>query len=163
MAKALRKVSRFDVPVDRLLSAVTDPELVKGHVRPGTSAGTSVREVSNDGKRLVQELISQEYARTMTGGLDKSKTERSVTSYDWDLPALRCTWSWKGGSSERVRIAGRIALRSAGTGCELDSEFEFEVKVPLMGGVIEKMIAGEIEADLPRFDALVREHLARKA
>ena len=162
MARTLRRVKGFDVAPDVLLAAVTDPEFVKQRMKPGTSAGATVREVSRDAARLVQELHSQDYARTRTGGIDRSKIEPSVTLYEWDLPARRCNWTWRGPQDARVGLKGRIAVRPAGAGSELETEFEVDVRVPLIGGMIERIIAGEIEGDLPRFEEAVRSTLARR-
>jgi len=162
MARTLRRVRAFDVAPDLLLAAVTDPEFVKARVKPGTAAGATVREVSRDATRLVQELRSDDYARTTTGGIDRSRIEPSVTSYEWDLRTRRCTWAWRGPQDARVGLKGRVAVRPAGAGSELETEFDVEVRIPLIGGVIERLIAGEIEEDLPRFDELVRTSLARR-
>jgi hypothetical protein len=90
MSKTLRRVQGFDVAPEVLLAAVTDPEFVKQRMKPGTSAGATVREVSRDAARLVQELHSDDYARTRTGGIDRSHIEPSTTLYEWDLAAQRC-------------------------------------------------------------------------
>lgn len=162
MAKTLRRVQGFDVSPDALLAAVTDPEFVKTRMRPGTSAGATVREVSRDVARLVQELHSDDYARTRTGGIDRSRVEPSVTRYEWDLGARSCEWTWRGPQDARVGLTGRIVVRAAGAGSELETEFRVDVRIPLIGGVIERIIAGELEEDLPRFEREVRTALARR-
>jgi hypothetical protein len=162
MARTLHRVSRYDVAPEALLAAVTDPEFVRARVKPDTSAGATVREVTRDSVRLVQELHSDDYRRTKTGGIDRTRIEPSITTYEWDLPARRCAWTWRGPQDTRARLAGRIAIRAAGAGSELETEFEVDVRIPLLGGVIERIIASEIEGDLPRFDELVREALARR-
>ncbi|MBN1605379.1 MAG: DUF2505 family protein [Polyangiaceae bacterium] len=160
MTVTFRRSAVFDASPDRLLSAVTDPELLRKRVKPGTSAGTTVREVVREEARLVQELESEDYARTKTGGLDRSRTERSVTRYEWDLVARHCAWSWKGGF-DWVRLTGTIDIRASGTGAELSSSFEIEAKIPLIGRMVERMMASEIEQDLPRYEALFAAELSR--
>jgi hypothetical protein len=162
MAKTLRRVQGFDVAPDVLLAAVTDPEFVKQRMKPGTSAGATVREVSRDAVRLVQELHSDDYARTRVGGIDRSRIEPSTTRYEWDLAARECRWTWRGPQDARVGLRGRIAVRAAGAGSELETEFEVDVRIPLIGGVVERIIAAEIEEDLPRFEREVRAALARR-
>ncbi|MBN1769962.1 MAG: DUF2505 family protein [Deltaproteobacteria bacterium] len=162
MAKTLRKVKTFDASPDALLAAVTDPEFVKRRMKPGTSAGAAVREVSRDERRLVQELDSDDYARTRTGGIDRTRIEPSVTHYEWDLAARTCVWTWRGPQDARVGLRGRIAVRAAGAGSELETVFEVDVRIPLIGGLIERVIAGELEEDLPRFEQEVRAALARR-
>ena len=41
------------------------------------------------------------------------------------------------------------------------TSFEIEAKVPLIGRMIERMMASEIEGDLPRYEALVRAEVSR--
>jgi hypothetical protein len=159
MTVTLRRNALFDASPERLLSAATNPELLHGRVKPGTSAGTTVREVARDGARLVQELESEDYAHTKTGGLDRNRIERSVTRYEWDLGSRHCTWSWKGGS-DRLRLTGTIDIRPSGAGAELCTNFEIEARVPLIGRMIERMMASEIEEDLPRYEALVRARIS---
>jgi hypothetical protein len=156
MTFSLQRNTRFDTSTHRLLLAVTDPELLHARVKPGTSAGTSVREVSREGTRLVQELVSQDYARTKTGGLDQSRIEPSVTRYVWDLESRRCVWHWSGQQPDRVRLSGTIDIRPLGTASELCARFEMEVKIPIVGRMIERIMAAEIEGDLPRYEAWVK-------
>jgi hypothetical protein len=160
MTVTLRRNALFDATPERLLSAATNPELLRERVKPGTSAGTNVREVGRDGARLVQELESEDYARTRTGGLDRYRIERSVTRYEWDLGSRHCAWSWKDGS-DRIRLTGTIDIRPSGSGAELFTNFEIEAKVPLIGRMIERMMASEIEEDLPRYEALVHAEVSR--
>jgi hypothetical protein len=160
MTVTFRRKAVFDASPDRLLSAATYPELLRARVKPDTSAGTTVREVVRDGARLVQELESEDYVRTKTGGLDRSRTERSVTRYEWDLAARHCTWSWKGGF-DGVRLTGTIDIRESAAGAELSTRFEIEAKVPLIGWMIERMMAREIEEDLPRYEAAFLAELSR--
>jgi hypothetical protein len=161
MSRILRRVSRFDASAEQMLAAATAPDFLQARVKPGTSAGASVVEVARDGRRLVQELISQDYARTKTGGIDPSRTARSVTRYVWDLSTRRCTWDWRGPEQDRIRLSGTIAVHACGAQTELEAEFQVDVRLPLIGGLVERIIASEIEADLPRFEALVREIVAR--
>jgi hypothetical protein len=155
MTATLRRNSTFEASPERVLAAATDPEMVKARVKPGTSAGCSVREVSRDEARLIQELDSDDYARTKTGGLDRSRVERSVTRYEWDLAARHCSWTHRGGF-EKVRLAGTIDIRPSAAGAELSTTFEIDVHMPLIGRMVERMIASELEEDLPRYEALFR-------
>ncbi len=160
MTVTLRRSAVLDTTPERLLAVATDPKMLQQRVKPGTSAGTTVREVARDGARLVQELESEEYARTKTGGLDRSRIERSVTRYEWDLSSGHCAWSWKG-QSDRIRLTGTIDIKPSGPGAELSTSFEIEVKVPVIAGMVERMVASEIEEDLPRYEAWIRAEISR--
>jgi hypothetical protein len=163
MTRSVRTTSRFDATPDRLVAALTDPAYLEARVSPGSSAGIKVQEVARDAQRLVQEVRSEDYARTMTGGFDRSRTAPSVTTWTWDLAARRATWTWRTEQEARVKIRGSVAVQAAGAGSEMVSEFEAEVKIPLMGGMIEKSIVEEVGKDQARIDGLVRAALARLA
>lgn len=160
MTATLRRSTVFEASPERLLAAATDPVMVKARVKPGTSAGCSVREVLRDGTRLVQELDSDDYARTKTGGLERSRIERSVTRYEWNLGSRHCSWTHRGGL-EKVKLAGTIDIGPSAAGAELATTFEIDVHMPLIGRMVERMIASEIEEDLPRYEALFRAEVSR--
>ena len=83
-----------------------------------------------------------------------------MTRYEWDLVSRHCAWSWKGGF-DRVRLRGTIDIRASSGGAELCTNFQIDAKIPLIGRMIERMIASEIEEDLPRYEALVRAQVSQ--
>jgi hypothetical protein len=163
MARTWSTTTTFDVAAGRLLEVMTDePFVVEQHRLDEAVVDAALREVSRTPTRLVQELQATEYGRGMTG-LDRSKRERSTVTFDWDLQAMRCSWSYKGEQGGRVKVWGEDRIEAAGDRARLTTTWNIEVKIPLVGGQVEKMILKEVEKGRPKYDALVRSYLARRA
>ena len=160
MAVSLRRRVSLPASPDEVVAAVTSHEFLLARHRP-QGAAARVRDEDAGGRRLVQVVEVDEYARTLTG-VDRSKTERTVTTYEWDLAERRCRWRYRGPHGERVRVGGEFHAAPEAGGCALESEFHIEVDFPLVGRLIEKRVMADIEADLAAFDRLVRATLDRR-
>jgi hypothetical protein len=155
MASSIRRTSRFPVSPEAVLQALTNPALLEAQQRQQGAARARVTERLREGPRLVQEVEADEYARTLTG-IDKTRTERAVTTYEWDLSERRCTWRYAGPHGDRVRVGGSLRVLPAAGGAELHSEITVSVRVPLIGRVIERRIVSQIEAGMPEYEGLIR-------
>lgn len=162
MAKTWSTAKTFDATPDRLLEVMTDEAFIlEQHKLDEAVVDATLEEVSRGDRRLVQKIHSTEYARGMTG-LDRSKRERSTVLFEWDLPGRRCSWTYSGEQGSRVKVWGEDRIEAAGERARLTSIWNIDVKIPLVGGQVEKMIIKEVEKGRPRYDALLREHVARK-
>lgn len=162
MTSTLHHERQYSVPADVLFEIVSDPEfLAARHQRQGAVAAR-VRELARHETRLVHEVETDEYAHTMKG-VDTRRIETASTRYDWDLPGQRGSWEYSGSRGKRLRIAGRIAVMPAGNESRLVSDFEVQVRAPLIGRLIEKRILAEIEASLGGVEDLTEEFCARRA
>jgi hypothetical protein len=156
-----REASTFRVPAEVLIDVVTDPEFVEARHRVLGAASARCVTRHRDERRIVQEVEAEEYARTLTG-IDHGRVERVVTTYEWSLPELRCTWRYRGRHGERVRVQGDHRIAPAPSGSELQSEFTVVVDMPLIGRRIEKRILSEIAAGMRDFDVLLRDFCDRR-
>ena len=161
MTRSIRVVNVFDTTPDDLRDILLDPVFVRARARAEDTARLEVREASRTDRRVVQELIADEYSRPLIG-IVRSRTERAVITYEWDLIERSCRWRWRGKWGERIRVDGAMWIREAEGRAELTSEFRVDASLPLVGGAIERRVMSEIEADLPRFERTVREHLERR-
>ena len=154
--------TRGDFPVspDRMLAIMTDHELVSRRHRQQGALEVGITDRREGEHVLVQEVALREYHRTMRG-IDPDKVVDAHTSYRWDLDARICTWRYRGDRGEQVQIDGRIAILPAEQGAEVQSEVQVKVPVPLIGSVIEKRIAREIDEGFAPFEKLLREFCAR--
>ncbi len=163
MARTWSTTTTFDVAAGRLLEVMTDESfVVEQHKLDAAVIDAELKEVSRTPTRLIQEIRATEYGRGLTG-LDRSKRERSTVTFDWDLPALRCAWSYAGEHGGRVQVRGEDRIEAAGERARLTSTWHVEVKIPLVGGQVEKLVLREVEKDRPRYEALLRRHLAARA
>lgn len=162
MPSILHNERRYGVPAEVLFAIVTDPAfLVARHKRQG-AVEARVKQLARHEAHLVQEVETDEYVHTMTG-VDKRRMETASTRYDWDLRNQRGSWEYSGSRGSRLRIAGRIAVAPAEPDSILVSDFEVEVRAPLIGRLIEKRILSEIESSLPGVESVTEEFCARSS
>lgn len=160
MASNFHNERTYAVPANVLFDIVTDPEfLAARHERQG-AVEARVKELARQETRLIQEVETDEYARTIKGE-DKRRIEIAFTRYEWDLRDRRGAWEYSGSRGKRLRIAGRIAVAPEAEASRLVSDFEVEVRAPLIGRLIEKRILAEIEASLPAVESLTEEFCSR--
>ena len=157
MARTLGRTSRLPVEPDALVTVLTDEAFLIARHTGETAASATVPERRRDGDRLTIGVEADEYARTLTG-VDRSRTERARITYTWDVRRRSCAWRWRGAQGARVGIEGTMRVRppaGGGGGSEIESEFTVEVRLPLIGGAIERRILAEIVAGLPRLEDLI--------
>ncbi|MDY0004388.1 MAG: DUF2505 family protein [Polyangia bacterium] len=156
MAKQSVRTMSFPFPPDLIQQVLSSPEFQAENFKAQGNPDAKVFEKSRTDSRLLLVAEVTEYAKGVTG-LDKSKTEQTVTTYDWDLLARRATWTYQSPHSQ-VKVWGAIRIDASGSGTSLTEEFNVEVKIPLLGGKIEKMVLKEAEAYWPRYEKLVADY-----
>lgn len=162
MATTKTMSARFDVSPEQLLTLLTDREFLVAQQKLDPAAiEVSVDELSRSDDCLVLELRATQYGRGMLG-VDRSKTERSVTTYTWDLRRRRCEWLYHGPHSERFSATGSDRIEADGDGSRFTTEFRLEIRVPLIGNKIEKLVLKQFEARQPKYERLVREFCRRR-
>ncbi|MBW2264381.1 MAG: DUF2505 family protein [Deltaproteobacteria bacterium] len=161
MTKTYKFNDRFDASRDRIQELLTDPELRKSEaldVARSLEASCELTEPRPGIKRLV--VKEKEYARGMDGKKDTSRTEDITLTIDWDTSAYRCDWTWMMASqAKRVFVSGTTTLLPVGDGCTVIEEGRVEVKVPVIGKMIEGKVVGGIEKARPRWVAWFKEKL----
>jgi hypothetical protein len=162
MARTLHNEHQYPVPADVLWEIVTDPEFLAARHKVQGAIDARVTELLRHDTRVAHEVETDEYVHTMKG-LDKNRVETVSTRYDWDLPKRRGSWEYHGKRGKRLRIAGRIAVAPADRQSRLLSDFDVEVRAPLIGGMIEKRILADIEASLADVQRLTQEFCARRS
>jgi hypothetical protein len=160
MAKTTQKVMTFECTPDRLLAVLLDPEFRAANNRAMGHLSSTSREVLRTPEKLVLETEVEEYAKGLTG-VDRSKTERTRTTFEWDLSRRVAHWTYQSPHGERVRVWGTITIDPAPEGSRLTEVFNVEIKIPLVGGQIEKMVLREADQHWPRYEKLIAEHCAR--
>jgi hypothetical protein len=161
MAKSITKRFVVDASPDRLLEVLTSAAFHEEHERmQEDTVEATYHEISRTDERRVFEVRCTKYGRGLTG-IDRSKTEPSATRSEWDLRTRRSEWSVRMAHGDRVRVWGTNRIEPAGDGASLTTEYNVDIKVPLIGGKIEKLALSAIEARQPAFERLVRKHCAQ--
>jgi hypothetical protein len=159
MAKTTRDETIVDVGPDLLFSVLTDHDFkIASALNDEGTVEATVKETQRTDKALVLEVHCVEYARGLSG-IDKSKTEHSVTTYAFDLERKRATWEYKSMNSwaDKVKVSGTESVVPHKTGAKLVSEATFSVKIPLLGGKIESLVVKDLEKQRPAYDRTLRE------
>ena len=160
MAKRDEQTFRFDVTPEKLLEVMIDEEYQIARQKSQGALEVDVKEVSRTDDRFVFEVHAKEYARGITG-VDKSKTEINVTTYDWDLTARRGSWKHTTSQGERVKVWGTVQVKPDGDNSMLVNDFNIEIKIPLVGGKIEKMVMKEVAKGWANYEKVVREFCSK--
>ena len=155
----LEKSTRLSSPVDALMRVLTDPEAVVQRELDRGALDAEVLAPERAKGHYRYQLHSTKYGRTMTGGVDKSKTTRQVTTYDWDLDAKRCTFVTDTGHGERVKVVGTMHAEPDGDGAKLTFGMKVDVRMPVVGKGIEKLVGREFDKSWPEFEAALRRGL----
>jgi hypothetical protein len=161
MTQQYEKTFQFELTPDDLVKVMTSQEYTESWEKEKGALEVTIKEISSSEERLVREIHTTEYARGITG-IDKSKTEVNVNTQDWDLKNHKCSWTLKMPHGPRVRVAGTMQVSPSGDQAQLTSRFSVDVKIPLVGGKIEKMVGKEVEKGWPRFEKVLREHCDKK-
>jgi hypothetical protein len=160
MAKTTQKIMTFPCTPDQLLGILLDPEFRAANYRAMGHLSSTWREISRTPEKLVLETEVEEYAKGVTG-IDRSKTERTQTTWEWDLVKRFASWTYRGPHGQRVRVWGTIAIEPVPEGSRLTEVFNVEIKIPLVGGQIEKMVLREADQHWPRYEKLLGEYCAK--
>jgi hypothetical protein len=160
----LERFHEIGAPLPKVLAAITSEgyNLAIARLREEV-AEASYRELERSAQRVRYEVTNREYARNKLGKLDRARTAAAVIESEADLEAGRIEWRYRteeGGG--RIQLAGRYQLGARGSDrTSVQSEITIEVKIPLLGGAIAKMIAGSVEKSARREMELLEEHARR--
>lgn len=149
---------RFPVPVAELFAAHADPKFqeAKALALGSTTAAASRRDEA-DGT-IVIAIDTTEPPRW------GSDAQAGTMTYRLDPKALRGTWSrLQKGFEKKARAEGTIVFRDAGGGrSEVIVDGVIEIKVPIMGKMIEKKIVAAIAEQRPKEEAIAADLLRQR-
>jgi len=90
------------------------------------------------------------YKRTKTGGIDKNATQRSTTEYRWEGRTSALHWKHIDEEGDRVNVGGVTRLRPEGSGTRIDREVTIDIRIPVIGRGIAKIVEREFKKGLDR-------------
>ncbi len=122
-------------------------------------AGYEVIDESEDRMRFDVHVTS--YKRTKTGGLDRSGTVETKTEYRWEGATGKLHWTHVDPEGDRVRVGGITSLRAEGSGTRVDRQVDIDIRIPVIGRGIAKIVEREFRKGLDRSAALL-DRIARE-
>ena len=161
MAKNTKWSKVFDCSAETMLGIVTSAEFHEARSALLEHPKTSVKDLVRTEDRVEFEVHCTEYGKGLKG-VDKSKTEQTVTTYTFDLGKMRGEWNYVGPQGKRTRVWGDMTVTSEGDKARLTQNFNVNIKIPLVGGQIEKLVMKGADKFWPKYEKLV-EDWVRKA
>jgi hypothetical protein len=164
MSTTAKNTFHLPFPPDVVLATLTDPAFLEANFRQQDNPDAHVVERSRTADELIIDCEVTEYAKGMSG-VDRSKTQKTQTVYRWNLAARKGEWTYTNPSTQgrMATVWGSSVVAPDGSGTALTEEFSVKIKVPLMGGKIEKIIIKEVQKYWPAFDKLLQQWCAKHA
>jgi hypothetical protein len=144
-ARELRWSFFVPAPVKRVaLTLCSEAYAIAEAERRADVASATYGVIRQADPTLEFEVVYVEYARTRTGGIDRSRTTHGRTVSSWDGRG-QLSWRYESESNARITISGVYRLAPERDGTRVENEIRVEVRVPLIGTQIAKLVAREIE------------------
>jgi carbon monoxide dehydrogenase subunit G len=136
----LRHELRYDAPLDDVLAMLTDPAYWDrvAQATDAISSTTTVEQVGADTRgRTDQEQrvvgvpsFAKKFVGESTRALKQQTWSGSTSTFEVQTPG------------KPTHLAGQATLAAAGEGTVLTYDLEIRASVPLVGGKLEKLVAG---------------------
>ncbi|HTE52289.1 MAG TPA: DUF2505 family protein [Kofleriaceae bacterium] len=156
--------AHFEHPVERVFGLVTDPAYLRRRAEAARERNVMV-SADRDGTRL-SIRIERDLERDMPGFMKRifNPVNHMVDVQTWETAGEVKTSDWKVEivGQKRIDLRGRLSLAPASDGgCDYSEAFTVAVAIPLVGGRVEKYVAGETEGSMREQIAFLRAELAR--
>ncbi len=113
-------------------------------------------------KELSFEIYSTEYFRTKMGKIDKSRQKECRTVYTWTPATNTLHWIYRDPTMKQIHLSCDVQLQTVGKQTKIDRTITVEVKIPIIGRQIAKMIANSIEEGLDDHQRLLAQYSSAK-
>lgn len=123
-------------------------------------ASNTMRDINERGQVKEFTLVVQEYERTKTGKINRGSTTEGRTLFTWDDRARTLKWVYTPGQeAKRVDVRGLYRVQPDGSGCKLVHDYTIDIKIPIIGRGIAKIVDREFVKAFPRFEATTNKYL----
>ena len=155
-------IYRFSDPVEKVAAILADTEFHLDMDRKRDDiAGTDMLPTKQSGDIAEFTMVTKEYKRALTG-INRSAYTEGRTDFRWNGATHVLDWNYISGEEpKRIKVCGQYRIESEGSGCRLIHDYTIEIKIPLVGGKISKLVDREFTKSFTTFEKLVREYLAR--
>ncbi len=159
MATRFETRSTYEAPAAALIELYSDPAFHEAKARAmGATRARCTRSQDADGTVVVT-LQTMRPARWAPGGKDRSTFILRIDTADG-------AGAWERiqrGFEDKARARGTTRIVTAGAGrSTVEVEGEIEIRVPLVGGALERRIVAGLDHETEREAAFVRSQLTRR-
>lgn len=160
----MRITHAFDIPLppDQVARVLcSEPYNVEVEAGREGVAKTEFCLLSSDDSGCRFEMRSVEYQRTPTGGLNRKVTGTSQLRHVYEAGPRVLRWDYaQQGSGPKLDLRGTYRIEPTKAGCHVVHDVDIEVRIPLIGKAISRLVARQFEADLPRYQKALQKHLS---
>ena len=162
MAKRDENVMRVDIAPDALVQILNSEEYHDERERSKGALSVRYEEKESTETRHVFEVHTETYAKGITG-IDRSKRDHQYQRYVWNLETRRGSWTFHSSHGEKVQVWGNIRVEEAGDGSRMTNDFNIDVRIPLVGGQVEKKVMKEVKKGWSQLETTVREYVKKRS
>ncbi len=157
----IRNTDRLDSSPDRVSELFcTEAFQLAAHSAREDVASARFEVIDDDERRRTIAVRCQQYRRKKTGGLDRKHTDDTAIIYRWDRQERRAVWHFEGPDADKIRIGGVTTFEAEGDGTLVVESVHIEVRLPLIGKLIERVVAKGIDRTFHANKNLIRDLLA---
>ena len=159
---AIKHVMTVSAPLDSV-AAVLCSEEYNIEMQQSREDVVSVEYTTTEdsSETLEFELRFVLYRRTKTGGIDRSGKTNTRTVYRYNRSTHVLWWQQRGEEEERVEISGETTLFPDGKGTRIERDVTIDVRIPVIGRGLKKLIEREFKKGFGRVEQKVKEVLSR--
>lgn len=163
MSQKFSNVDRYEATPDQMIAMMSDPDYLNAKYEAlGDLEYEVVEQEAGDG------TLTLKVDRTMAANLPSvakkvlGDTSRLVQTENWDTSGdVKTATITIEAPGKPVSISGEFKLEPVGDAqCDYTASFEVKASVPLVGGKIEKIVAGETKDSLVKEEAFNSQWLA---
>jgi hypothetical protein len=162
MAKRDENVMRVDASPETVVGILTSEEYHEERERSKGALSVRFVEGRRTDDRLEFDVETEVHARGLTG-VDRSKRERQSLHYTWDLAARTGRWTFHSSHGARVKVWGSVKVEPDGKASRVTNDFNVDVKIPVVGGQVEKKIMSEVAKGWAKYERTLRGFVERKS
>lgn len=136
----LRHAESLSTPAEAVARVLGDPEFHMRRIRRDP-ATVNVRAEPRPGGGHVIHVTQKR--RTATGGLDPNQTDPATQELRWESPET-LAWTWVQGGKFAITLKGRFRVTTRAGQTLVESETDIDIPIPLVGRVLERVVASEV-------------------
>lgn len=152
------KTFTIEMPADKVMKAMRDPVLIDISEKSRDALSVEVKDIEKTDTVHKYEIFMENYARTIKG-IDKNKIEKNRTTVTWDVTKREGSWIHFHDHGPRVSVTGGYKVKPVTDNrCELTMYVDIDIKIPLVGKVVTKVVQQGFKSEWPKYVARVTEH-----
>jgi len=159
MSTSLERDFTLPFPAAKVSEAMRSPALIEESERSRGARSVDIRTLVKTDAQHEYEIHTRVPAKTVKG-LDPNKLEDDCVIVRWRLTDQVRSWQYAGPHKNMVDARGEDRLIEANGSTTIRFSMKIDVKIPLAGKLVAKMVASGFEENWPKYVRLIEKHCA---